>query len=41
MTLEKEKEFEQLLNLFAQEYTFSLKANENFAQCSPIKYTDL
>jgi hypothetical protein len=38
---EKEKEFERLLNLFAKDYKFSLKANENFAQCSPIKYTDL
>lgn len=38
---EKEKEFGRLLNLFAEEYKFPLKANENFAQCSPIKYTDL
>jgi hypothetical protein len=38
---EKEKEFERLLNLFAQDYKFPLKAKENFAQCSPIKYNDL
>ncbi|HYK77737.1 MAG TPA: hypothetical protein VEV16_12235, partial [Daejeonella sp.] len=38
---EKEKEFDRLLNLFVKDYKFSLKANENFAQCSPIKYTDL
>ena len=37
---EKEKEFDRLLNLFAKDYKFSLKADENFAQCSPIKYTD-
>lgn len=38
---EKEKEFERLLNLFVKEYKFPLIANENFAQCSSIKYTDL
>ena len=37
---EKEKEFERLLNLFVKDYKFPLKANQNFAQCSPIKYTD-
>lgn len=37
---EKEKEFDRLLNLFIQNHSFSLTANENFAQCSPIKYTD-
>ena len=38
---EKEKEFDRLLNLFIKDYRFPLKANEKFAQCSPIKYTDL
>jgi hypothetical protein len=38
---EKEKEFDRLLNLFIKNYRFSLNAKERFAQCSPIKYTDL
>ena len=37
---EKEKEFSRLLNLFIQDYTFNLTANEKFAQCSPVKYSD-
>lgn len=41
ITPEKEKEFGRLLNLFVVDYEFSLKANENFAQCSPIRYIDL
>ncbi|MEJ8801560.1 hypothetical protein [Pontibacter sp. H249] len=36
----KEKEFKRLLNLFVQQNRFTLSADEGFAQCSPIKYSD-
>ncbi|MBB2147929.1 hypothetical protein [Pedobacter gandavensis] len=35
---EKEKEFQRLLNVFIKDYKFPMKAKENFAQCSPVKY---
>ncbi|MBC7912704.1 MAG: hypothetical protein H7Y07_01140 [Pyrinomonadaceae bacterium] len=38
---EKEKEFDRLLKLFVKGYKLSLNAKERFAQCSPIKYTDI
>lgn len=31
-------EFDRLLNAFVKDYRFSLTANENFAQCSPVTY---
>ena len=40
LTAEKEKEFKRLLNLFVQQHRFTLSADEGFAQCSPIKYSD-
>jgi len=40
ITTEKEKEFSRLLNLFIRDYKFALTANEKFAQCSPVKYSD-
>ncbi|GAB3280288.1 hypothetical protein GCM10027347_55400 [Larkinella harenae] len=36
----KRQEFATLLDRFAQEYQFSLTANEPFAQCSPVVYSD-
>ncbi len=33
-----EKEFQRLLNLFIEEYKFSLSAKNKFAQCSPITF---
>lgn len=41
ITPEKENEFARLLNLFIKDYKFSLTAHENFAQCSPINYSDI
>jgi len=40
ITAKKEKEFTRLLNLFIRDYKFALTANEKFAQCSPVKYSD-
>jgi hypothetical protein len=37
---EKEKQFASLLNEFVKTNTFGLTADEKFAQCSPIKYSD-
>lgn len=36
----KSAEFDRLLNLFVKDYRFSVTANENFAQCSPVTYRD-
>ena len=38
---EKEGEFKRLLNIFIQTYEFPLKNTVDFAQCSPVKYSDL
>lgn len=35
---EVQAEFQRLLNLFIQDYQFSLKADVRFAQCSPVLY---
>lgn len=35
---EKQKEFQRLLNLFIQNYKFSLTSDTKFAQCSPTVY---
>ena len=40
LTAQKEKEFDRLLNIFIRDHKFPLTANEKFAQCSPIKYSD-
>lgn len=40
ISAEKEAEFGRLLNLFIKDYKLSLTANEGFAQCSPVKYSD-
>lgn len=40
ISAEKEEEFGRLLKLFVEDYRFTLAANENFAQCSPVKYSD-
>jgi hypothetical protein len=37
---EKEKEFETLLGQFIQTYKFPLTNKNNFAQCSPVTYTE-
>ena len=37
----KEEEFKKLLNKFIQTYEFPLKNTVDFAQCSPVKYSDL
>lgn len=37
----KASEFARLLNLFIQDYKFAVQAPEKFAQCSPVKFTDL
>jgi hypothetical protein len=36
----KEDEFKTLLNTFIQKYKFPLTNGVNFAQCSPVKYSD-
>lgn len=36
----KAAEFDRLLNIFVKDYRFSVTANENFAQCSPVTYRD-
>lgn len=41
VTPEQEREFGKLLQKFIQEAKFNLKADQQFAQCSPVKYTDL
>ncbi len=41
LTAQKEKEFDHLLNIFIQDHKFPLTANEKFAQCSPVKYSDI
>lgn len=41
LPVQKEQEFGRLLNQFIKDHRISLTANENFAQCSPIKYNDL
>ncbi|MHC2993435.1 hypothetical protein OB13_18340 [Pontibacter sp. HJ8] len=38
---EKEKEFCRLLGLFIQDYRLTLAAPERFAQCSPVRYSDI
>jgi hypothetical protein len=40
ISAEKEEEFGRLLNIFVKDHKFSLTASENFAQCSPVKYSD-
>lgn len=35
---EQQQEFNRLLSLFIKEYSFELKADEPFAQCSPTSY---
>ena len=37
----KENEFKRLLSTFIQTYRFPLTNTVNFAQCSPVKYSDL
>ncbi len=37
-TIEKQAEFNRLLNLFIQDYKFALTAKVKFAQCSPTSY---
>jgi hypothetical protein len=41
VTLEKEWEFARLLNRFIQNYRFAITAPEKFAQCSPVRYSDI
>lgn len=36
----KAAEFKRLLNAFVKDYRFSVTANEQFAQCSPVTYRD-
>ena len=36
----KEQQFEKLIGDFIKTYQFPLKANSNFAQCSPVSYND-
>ena len=36
----KEGEFKKLVNTFIQTYKFPLNNSVNFAQCSPVKYSD-
>jgi hypothetical protein len=38
LTIEQEKEFDELLNKFIMDYNFPLKAQTGFAQCSPVTY---
>jgi hypothetical protein len=38
LTKEKEAQFDVLLNKFIDGYQFPLKAETDFAQCSPVKY---
>lgn len=38
LTEEQIARFDELLNLFIQDYRFPLTANEKFAQCSPVTY---
>lgn len=40
ITLEKEKQFDALLNQFIEEYKFPMTSKTGFAQCSPVKYND-
>ena len=40
ITLEKEKQFDALLNQFIKKYKFPMTAETGFAQCSPVKYND-
>lgn len=37
-SLEKQEEFRKLLSQFIKDYTFPIKANTQFAQCSPTSY---
>ncbi|MBB6005212.1 hypothetical protein [Arcicella rosea] len=41
ITPEQEKEFRNLLQKFIQQVKFGLKTDTQFAQCSPVRYTDL
>jgi hypothetical protein len=41
ITPEQEKEFGNLIHKFIQQAKFGLKTDIQFAQCSPVKYTDL
>ena len=36
----KEQQFEKLVSEFIKTYQFPMKANTNFAQCSPVIYSD-
>ncbi len=38
ITLEQEKQFEQLLSEFIKDYRFPMTAEVGFAQCSPVTY---
>jgi len=38
---EKEKEFDRLLEQFLKTNKFPMKADQKFAQCSPVRYSDL
>jgi len=40
ISAKKEKQFGNLLNEFVKTNIFGLTANEKFAQCSPVKYSD-
>ncbi|WP_394992870.1 hypothetical protein [Emticicia sp.] len=41
ITLEQENTFGNLAQKFIQQAKFGLKTDTQFAQCSPVKYTDL
>lgn len=41
ITVEQENQFNQLLNSFILAQKIDISAEEKFAQCSPVKYTDL
>ena len=41
ITPEQESEFGNLVQQFIQQARFGLKTDTKFAQCSPVKYTDL
>ena len=38
LSVEKQTEFNRLLNLFIKDYKFDLSAKTKFAQCSPVTY---
>lgn len=38
--IQKEEQFEKLLNIFIKKTKIKIKSSKKFAQCSPIKYSD-